>query len=324
MTPPPNPKLAALASQINGVLESVLGADSELLGEIGFYSFLAGGKRLRPLVFLLVAESLGLEINPQTVKTSAVFEFLHMATLLHDDIVDQADSRRGQMAAHHKFGIPETVLAGDYLLSKAATIAMDSGDIDFLGLLIVSLRELALGELYQLRARRVSRLTLAEYLDIIGRKTAALFRATALAAATLAKADSPAKEAIALYGERYGLSFQILDDILDYESSPEALGKPVLKDLTEGRITIPFILARDALPAPKSQRLAFLGARLSLSPAEKEEVFSLIRAGDGVARAADKALEFARAAREALHALPPSEARETLQELALANVGRQN
>jgi octaprenyl-diphosphate synthase len=304
--------------EVNRLLEEVLLSDGELLSEIGFYSFQGGGKRLRPLVFMLSAASLGAKEDERLCRHSLVFELIHMASLIHDDIVDDSDTRRGRKAAHIAYSPGEAVLAGDYLLAKAAVLAYETESMDFLKILIDVIRYLSLGELYQLKAKGKTDLSRDEYYGIISRKTGALLSAASKAGALAAKADEEKTASLAVYGKNFGLGFQVMDDILDYEADPKSLGKPILKDLGEGRITLPFILAKEALPKDKADRMSELMNKSSGSPsdAEKEEIASLVALGKGCERSHEEARKWALLAQDALLGLPETQARETLGFLA--------
>jgi octaprenyl-diphosphate synthase len=311
------------AAAVSSALEAILAEDRDLLGEISLYSLYGGGKRLRPVVFSLAWELLGGEPGPSVLRGASVFEIIHMASLLHDDIVDSSDTRRGRRAAHLEFGVPEAVLAGDYLVAKAARISLEWKCLEAFDLLTHVIRELSYGELYQLQARRDTGLTRGGYHDIIRRKTAALLSAAAETPAVLAAAPAGAREALRSYGIRYGMSFQIADDVLDYSGDEGALGKPVLKDLDEGRVTLPLILARDALPAGKAARLRELAAQPERSPEERAEVLELVGEGGGIEKAREEAARWAGDAAGALDAFPVSDASEFLKRLALLNSSRE-
>lgn len=300
----------------------LIGRDEEVVARVSGYSLEGGGKRLRPLLFCLMTEALGSELTPARLETAAAFEFLHMATLLHDDIVDEATVRRGRQAAHLAFGVPEAILAGDYLLAKASLLGTENDNMECVRIMSQVVGALSLGELVQLGARRQVELSEEEYFKIIYRKTAVLMEGAARTAAVLAGAAGQAREAAAAYGRQFGLAFQIMDDILDYQSDQNTFGKPVGHDLDEGKITLPFIRAREALSGEKRNRLCDLAACDRLSPQDHEEIRELVREGDGVNSARVKADELAREALSALDRLPPTPARDHLKTLALQSTAR--
>jgi octaprenyl-diphosphate synthase len=314
--------LAPLAGRVNDTMRGILTEDGNVLGEVSLYNFMGGGKRLRPLIFCLAHAVLGGEIDEDVLRLSTTFEFLHMASLMHDDIVDQADTRRGRPAAHHVFGIPETVMAADYLLAKASMLALTRRNIDVALVMAQVIRSLSLGELWELKARNDVALAESEYEKIILHKTAILLEAVPWAAAILSGAPEPQATALRDYGRWTGLAFQVMDDILDYRARPDELGKPVGQDLGEGRITLPFILAREALSGRDRERLLALGARVSPGPGEKAEAMRLVERAGGLDRALDRARDMAGTAAASLAILPESPERESLERLAHYTVSR--
>ncbi|GHV57855.1 octaprenyl-diphosphate synthase [Deltaproteobacteria bacterium] len=308
--------LAPLTDRINQALTEQIARDAAAVARIGGYIFEGGGKRLRPLIFCLISEALGRPLTPEVITTSTAFEFLHMATLLHDDIVDLAEVRRGRAAAHLAFGVQETVLAGDYLLSKAARLGAATNNLACMKILSGMVGTLALGELAQLDARRRVELDEAEYFRIIYRKTAVLMAGAAQSAALLAEAGDEVVAEARRYGRQIGLAFQIMDDILDYQGDPGDLGKPAGHDLDEGKITLPFIRAREALGEPRRGRLLGLAERGRLSREDHRAIADLVAESQGVAAARRQAEELAREAGLALAGWPPSPARDRLEALA--------
>ena len=314
--------LAGLTGRINQALQAALEEDKGFFGEVGVYSLLGGGKRLRPLVYCLCVGALGHEADEDAVKQSCSFELLHMATLMHDDIIDQSDTRRGRESVHRVFGIPETVMAADYLVAKAGIMTLAKSNLDTSRMMIELLRDLSLGELAELRSRRDPELSYSAYIDIIYRKTAALLETVGKTAASLSKAPPEAALALSDYGRLLGLAFQIVDDVLDYQDEPGPLGKPVGLDLAEGRITLPFIKARDSLRGDDLTRLIELGVDESLSPSGIREARALVEKGGGIEAAMAEAGKFALEAKEALGPLPPSADKDLLAELAAYPLSR--
>ncbi|MDR0882071.1 MAG: polyprenyl synthetase family protein [Candidatus Adiutrix sp.] len=314
--------LAPLVARINAAIARLMARDDEIVAKVGDYCFDAGGKRIRPLLFCLMTQALLQPLTESRLETGASFEFLHMATLLHDDIVDAATLRRGRAAAHLVYGAPEAVLAGDYLLAKASLLGAATDNLECVKTMAGLVSTLSLGELVQLGARRQVELTEADYFQIIYRKTAVLMEGATRIAAVLAGADGPTLAAAAHYGRQFGLAFQIMDDILDYHGDQTTFGKPVGHDLDDGKITLPFILAREALDAPKRRRLGGLAGQDRLSPADHLAIGQLVAEGQGVNRARLKADELVRAAQTALTALPPSAARDQLTALAAFTLSR--
>ncbi|MDR2349774.1 MAG: polyprenyl synthetase family protein [Deltaproteobacteria bacterium] len=291
--------------------------DSGLLREVGLYNFRGGGKRLRPIIYLLSYASLGKKLDAKQFRRAIVFELIHMASLLHDDIVDDSDTRRGRKAAHAVYGMREAILAGDYLLARAATAAMETENLDFVRILVGIIEDLATGELLQLKAKGDATLTAEDYLVTIELKTATLLRAAASAGALFGEADEKQKKDIDSFALNFGLAFQVVDDVLDYEADPDVLGKPVLKDLSEGRITLPLILAlRDLDPGDRDRLTrAIADVRETLAPGKKEEILSLVGKAEGTKKSLAFAKDFADKAKEALSDLPDTDAKRDLMTL---------
>ncbi|MDR2405145.1 MAG: polyprenyl synthetase family protein [Deltaproteobacteria bacterium] len=310
-----------LRGKVKGVMERVLDQNDELLGEIGLYNFQGGGKMLRPLIYLLSVISLGQPVTEPHLEHSVIFELIHIASLLHDDIIDQSNTRRSRKAAHLAYGVPETILAGDYLASKAAKLSVMTGSLEFIGILQERIMELSLGELHELKARFNPDLTEAEYFEIIRKKTGALFSAAALGAAILSGADKEKRDSLGDFAINYGMSFQIVDDVLDFTADPKVLGKPILKDQEEGRVTLPFILALEKLPKSDSLKLKDLGTKEKKDQNDLLMIKDLVTQGDGLQLAKDKAGQFLDKALSALKNLPDS---ESLTLLAKDSLDRTN
>lgn len=314
--------LSPLIERINSVMADLIRRDEDVVARVSGYGFEGGGKRLRPVLFCLVTEALGKPLDQTVLETGASFEFLHLATLLHDDIVDLAEVRRGRPAAHLAFGVPETVLCGDYLLAKAAGLGAATGNIECVKVMSEVVATLSLGELVQLQARRQVDLSEAEYFEIIYRKTAVLMEGACRSAAILAGADSRTVAAVADYGRSFGLAFQIMDDILDYLGDESAFGKPVGHDLEEGKITLPFIRARENLEAAPKERLMALAGREPFDDEARAEIFALVKSVDGAGAARRKADDLVAEALAALEGLAPSSARDSLKALAAFTISR--
>ena len=314
--------LTPLTEKINQIIVSLISSDAKEAARVSGYNFQGGGKRLRPLIFCLMTEALGQPLTTARLEMSSAFEFLHMATLLHDDVVDKAETRRGQLAAHLAFGVPEAVLAGDYLLAKAALLGMETNNVECVKIMCNVVRDLSLGELIQLDVRHQAYLTEEEYFKIIYCKTAALIEGAAKTAAILAEADEKSIEAAASYGRYFGLAFQIVDDILDYQGELATFGKPVGHDLDEGKITLPFIRARNTLAENEAERLCTLARQEKISPVDHSEIRSLVDRAGGTALARLKVDELSREAVNALAVFQPSPARDLLEALAIASIAR--
>ncbi|MDR1608581.1 MAG: polyprenyl synthetase family protein [Deltaproteobacteria bacterium] len=316
--------LTKLTGQINQALEAVLNESSDLPARMGFYGLAGGGKRLRPIMFCLAAKALGREIDEPTLRLSTIFELLHLSTLFHDDIIDMSATRRGQPAAHLAFGVPEAVLAADYLLAKSAEVALATNNMDCFKVFIHVIKELSLGELEQLKSQNQALLSRQDYDQIIYRKTAVLMEGVGQIAGLWLGVNPEKTQALGEFGARLGLAFQIIDDVLDYEGQPKKLGKPIGQDLDEGRITLPFILARQELTGEARDLLIELGQKERRTPEEKAQIVSLVKKAGGVRAARLAAQEMADLASQALNCLAPNEARANLEKLAQSAVARKS
>ncbi|MEP5568631.1 MAG: polyprenyl synthetase family protein [Halioglobus sp.] len=232
--------VAAEFEQVNQLIVDQLHSDVDMVENIGHYIVDAGGKRLRPLLVLLTAASLG-RCGPDQVKFAAVIEFIHTATLLHDDVVDISSLRRGRPTANAEFGNAPSVLVGDFLYTRAFQLMVQLGDTDILRHMADTTNTIAEGEVLQLVRAGNAETTEQQYLDVITRKTAILFAAGCYGAATLCGQSDSVRQGMQRFGLNLGIAFQMIDDVLDYEGDPAAMGKNVGDDLTEGKPTLPLI-----------------------------------------------------------------------------------
>jgi octaprenyl-diphosphate synthase len=241
---------ALIAAELVGVeerIDELLRSREKLLTEIAAYLVHSGGKRVRPAVTLLAFRACGGEDVGPVIDAAAALEMIHSATLLHDDIIDGSDTRRGKMSARRKFGVGHTLVTGDFLFSRAFQICaqFDKTLINWAAEACISLTE---GEILQGRFRHNPAVTVADYMEIISRKTASLFSTGGRAGAYLARKEGPHIEALSDCGFHIGLAFQIIDDLLDVEGSEARVGKPVGIDLREGNPSLPLVLAAQRDP----------------------------------------------------------------------------
>ena len=236
---------------INAALAANLQTHVPLIAEVGRHILLSGGKRVRPLLFILAARMCGCQGN-NLADFSTIFEYLHAATLLHDDVIDAAQVRRGATTANNIWGNQAVILVGDFLLSKALSLAVTTDRLKILKVLAHATTQMAEGEILQLIHAGNLKLTEAEYFEVITRKTAILMSAACQIGGILAGAPPAQEEALAQMGLNLGITFQLVDDILDYTGDQKQLGKEVGADLREGRITLPLIhaLAQAEPPGP--------------------------------------------------------------------------
>ena len=228
--------------EVDAVIARRLDSGVPLVGEVARYIISAGGKRLRPGLLLLVAGALGYA-GPQKYNLAAVVEFIHTATLLHDDVVDGSTLRRGRATANESFGNPASVLVGDFLYSRAFQMMLDAQDMRVMEILAEATNVIAEGEVLQLMNMHDATLDEAGYLRVIRSKTAKLFEASTRLAAVLAKSPREVEEACATYGQALGTAFQVIDDVLDYDGDAAEMGKNLGDDLREGKATLPLIAA---------------------------------------------------------------------------------
>jgi octaprenyl-diphosphate synthase len=227
---------------VDQVIAQRLASDVPLVGNVSQYIIAAGGKRLRPALLLLCCGALGYT-GTQRFNMAAVVEFIHTATLLHDDVVDESDLRRGNATANAKFGNPASVLVGDFLYSRAFQMMVESQSLRIMQVLADATNIIAEGEVMQLMNMHNAALDEAGYLQVIRSKTAKLFEASARVGALLAGADTSMETACADYGQALGTAFQVIDDVLDYAGDTSVMGKNLGDDLREGKTTLPLIAA---------------------------------------------------------------------------------
>lgn len=247
---------------VNQRIIEQLHSDVELVENIGHYLIEAGGKRLRPLMVLLSCRALGYE-GRDNLDLAAIIEFIHTATLLHDDVVDTSDRRRGRITANAQWGNAPAVLVGDFLYSRAFQMMVAIGSMDIMSVLSETTNRIAEGEVQQLVNAKDPAVTESNYFSVIDKKTAILFASACEVAALLSGARPDQREALRAYGHHVGMAFQLMDDALDYKGDAEALGKNVGDDLAEGKPTLPLIYAMQ-----------------TGTPAQAEQVAAAIRAGD--------------------------------------------
>lgn len=300
-------------ARVERELAELLGSSLPVIGEIGGYIVGAGGKRLRPLLTLLAADAAGLT-SPARLTVAAVGELIHTATLLHDDVVDGSDLRRGRPAARYRFGNGLAVLAGDYCLARSIQAIARTGQLSSIRGLAEAVTAMAEGEIAQLSHAGDIALDRATYLRIIDGKTAALLSWCAGVGGLVgAQAHAP----LASFGRELGFAFQIADDILDYAADPQLSGKPAAQDLREGKITLPLILACERSPRLRGRLGELLHRRQPLAESLIRPILEEVVHGGGLTDARVIASTHARSAIEHLSHLPPSPARDALAGLAL-------
>ncbi|MGZ5424394.1 MAG: polyprenyl synthetase family protein [Candidatus Aminicenantales bacterium] len=297
-------------------LESWSRSSNPLTAEISGYVLRKKGKRLRPALVLLTSRlfSPGSE---ESVFLASLVELLHTASLIHDDIVDNAGVRRGKESVHTKWGPNITVLLGDYLYIKSIGLSLQSRHERVIRLLADVSARMVEGELDEYARSGDLKITEGQYLDIVENKTAVLFGACCRIGAILGLASPEEEEAVAAYGLNLGKTFQIVDDLLDVTGDARVLGKPVLSDLGEGRITLPLIRALESGGRAGRDRVKSLVGRKDISGEERRELVAALAAGGALDYAAGRAREFAEKSLEAINPFPDTTPRETLIRLAV-------
>jgi octaprenyl-diphosphate synthase len=304
---------------VDALIRRRLASDVVLINQVGEHIIAAGGKRLRPMLLLLAARALG-HGGDDRHQLAAVVEFIHTATLLHDDVVDESDLRRGRKTANALWGNAASVLVGDFLYSRSFQLMVELDRMPVMRILADTTNAIAEGEVLQLLHVHNPDTDEAAYLKVIERKTAVLFAAASRLGAVLAGADAGTEAALAEYGMQLGFAFQIADDVLDYAGDAATLGKNVGDDLAEGKATLPLIHAM-ANSAPEQS--ARLRAIVEQGDADAfPEVLAAIHASGGLDHAARRAAEYANAAERALAGLPDSEWLAALRGLARYAVER--
>ncbi len=292
-----------IAAQSNSALEPV--------SEIGNYLLAGGGKRLRPALLLLSARFCGCR-SESAIRLGAVVELIHSATLVHDDVIDDANLRRGRASANTRWGNHMSVLAGDWLYMQSFQMALRERNFHILDILIALTQNMVEGELMQLTQLGRIELTEADALDLAYRKTACLLSGCAQLGAVLAKRDGKTEQALAEYGRYSGLAFQLVDDLLDFTASPKVLGKPVLNDLKEGKVTLPLIYALEAAGAREREIVAAVLSESGFQSVRPEEITSLVRNSGALERTRSMAQDFAAKAKACVQHVVDSDYRRAL------------
>jgi octaprenyl-diphosphate synthase len=311
--------LTAEMQQVDTVIARRLSSDVALINQISGYIVHAGGKRMRPKLVLLFANALGYD-KPERFELAAVVEFIHTATLLHDDVVDESSLRRGKPTANALFGNAASVLVGDFLYSRAFQMMVGVNRMRVLEVLAEATNVIAEGEVLQLINMHDPDISVESYLRVIRYKTAKLFEASARLGAVLANAGADVEDACAGYGRALGTAFQLIDDVLDYEGDAHALGKNIGDDLREGKATLPLLIAMERSSAEQRALL-----RHAIEHGEQEklaEIVDIVRSTGALEATREAARAEANLARDCLKQLPLNKWRESLLEFAAQSVER--
>jgi len=315
------PSAAVLAQMFESIRDDLRGVEREfarhvqsqvaLIPTIGNYIQDGGGKRIRPAVLLMAARMAGYT-GDRAVLYASVLEFIHTATLVHDDIIDEAELRRGRDAVHTRWGNHITVLFGDFLYLKSMSLALTQDNLEIIRLLCDVTLRIVEGEIYQLTKMGSVDLTEEEHFDIVRRKTAFLFAGCARIGGMLGPTTREQQEALWDYGLNIGMAFQIVDDMLDFTGETDALGKPVGGDLREGKMTLPVIHLRDRGDARAKALLRQVVTTRDVSGDEWAEIRTMLGQSRSLDYAQRIASDYVECAKKTLYAFPPSEARDAL------------
>ncbi len=301
------PDLAAMEARMN----ADLGSDARTVLTLTRHILRAGGKRLRPAMVALSARAVGNSVDAERLATvGAAVEFVHMATLVHDDVVDNTATRRGKPTANAVFGNGVAVLSGDYILARSMRLLAIDGDLRIIRAVSEITIEMSEGEVMEIAATGNANLPLDEYYEILDKKTASFVEGCCRCGAILAGADVAVENALADYGYRLGMAFQIADDLLDYTGDPLITGKPRGSDLKDGRATLPFLLGLQAASPHERNLLLKAFGCASLSDENVLEICDLLTRYEAFEHTREVAREFVDQSDEALTLLPPSTARD--------------
>ena len=298
---------------VNRVIQTRLQSEVALINQLGHYIINSGGKRMRPLLALLTARAFGYT-GTQHIEIAAIVEFIHTATLLHDDVVDGSDMRRGQQTANNIWGNEASVLVGDFLYSRAFEMMVDVKNMRVMEILAHATNTIAEGEVLQLLNCHDADTTEARYLEVIHSKTAKLFEAATQLGAVISGRPEEEERAMAAYGMHVGTAFQLIDDVLDYSASTEEMGKNIGDDLAEGKPTLPLIHAMRTGTAEQAQVI-----RQAIEQGGRDQIEAVIAAVNdtgAIAYTANLAHEEAKSAAAAIANLAPSVYKDALYALA--------
>lgn len=300
-------------AEVNTLIVDQLHSDVGLVENIGHYIVDAGGKRLRPLLVLLTAKALGYK-DKQHLSLAAIIEFIHTATLLHDDVVDVSALRRGRPTANANWGNAPSVLVGDFLYSRAFQMMVAIGEMGIMAELANTTNVISEGEVQQLVNARNPEVTEENYMTVIHKKTAALFEAACETAAILAGADAATRKAARSYGYHLGVAFQLVDDVLDYQGDAEELGKNVGDDLAEGKPTLPLIYTINNGSQEEAELVK--QAIINSSLDKLQQIVDIVQRRGGLEYTQQCAQDHINKAKQAIGQLPDTEFRSAMEDLA--------
>ena len=312
---------ASAMNAVNAIILDRMQSEIPLIPALAGHLIAGGGKRMRPMLTLAGADLVGYQGTRHHMLAAAV-EFIHTATLLHDDVVDGSETRRGKSAANIVFGNPATVLVGDFLFSRAFELMVEDGSLKVLKILSGASAIIAQGEVDQLTAQRKIETSEERYLHIIGAKTAALFAAASRIAAVVAECSEEKELALDAYGRNLGIAFQLVDDAIDYDTGTADMGKDRGDDFREGKMTLPVILAYARGDAEERQFWEHAIAGFRTEDEDLAHAVELIRRHGAIEATRERARHFAQRACDALSIFPDGRARQAMVEAARFAVSR--
>ncbi len=301
-------------SLLDQEIEKQLSSDIELINNISQYIVNSGGKRIRPLIVLLSARACGASDLERIVKAAAMIEFIHTATLLHDDVVDNSDSRRGIKTAHQSFGNESTILVGDFLYSRAFQIMVQINHMGIMEVMSDATNTIAEGEVLQLINSGNPKINKEQYLEVIYRKTGKLFEAAMVVGGLLSNQSQTVLTTLQLFGKELGMAYQIVDDVLDYSSSFEIMGKDVGDDLAEGKVTLPMIYTLERAMPDMQEMIG--QAILNKDSKNADKIIGSIQSTGSIASSVNDAKEKTEFALHSIQSLDNSKYKTALTNLA--------
>lgn len=308
---------------VNKFVVDQLHSEVPLVENIGHYIVDAGGKRLRPLLVLMAARACGIKTE-QHIPMAAVIEFIHTATLLHDDVVDMSTLRRGRPTVNAQWNNPSSVLVGDFIYSRAFQVLVRIGDMRIMEIIADTTNKIAEGEVLQLISKSNPDCSESTYWQVIQNKTAILFQAAAQCGAILSAADSDTEQSLQRFGMHLGIAFQLIDDVLDYDGAVDAMGKNIGDDLAEGKPTLPLIRAMATGSEADAALIRKCLQNETLAQNELQDVIQIVRNSDGLDYTRQQASKQARQALDCLRSLPESPYKDAMSRLVAFSIERQS
>lgn len=307
--------------KVEQALADELKPNLKLVEKIAGHLLFSGGKRLRPLLMIHSARMCGYQ-NGFEIRFSTIFEYLHAATLLHDDVVDEAQKRRGKETAHSKWGVPQVVLTGDFLLARALAIASETRAPDIINVIAKITGDMSQGEIDQMDQKANIHLTRDHYLDVIHKKTAVLIQGACQSGAILAGSTESNIAALSEYGYHLGMAFQMVDDLLDYTANAQTLGKNPGADIREGKLTLPLIIALEAADGDDRQSMIKMIETPEFNPEDFQDLIEKLYRYNGIQYTREQAMEHVKKAKDCLIGFEDSSSRQILTMLADYSVAR--